>query len=151
MEFGETPYPEPALMCESARRKDGSPGEFPKRTLLFRARGLGQALSCKHLRPRHTEMHFDPQQIQLSEPFRMTQSYAATRHTQAQSSMRRIARTILEDRRRNTVYTVVAFRHLSYEDMLASVRRFYRTWHPRRRTWLKDHRITIWSDIGLQD
>jgi hypothetical protein len=42
----------------------------------------------------------------------------------------------------------VAFRHLTYDEMLALVRRVYRTWHPDTRTWLKNHRIRIYADIG---
>ena len=78
-------------------------------------------------------------------------SYPEMPHTKAQSSTRISAQTMLEDKRNNTVYTIVAFRHLTYDEMLASVRRFYRTWHPRRRTWLKNHRIRICTDLGVED
>ena len=63
----------------------------------------------------------------------------------------RTTESILEDKRNDTVYVVVAFRHLTYDEMLAVVRRFYRTWHPGRRTWLKNHRIRIHANLGLKD
>jgi hypothetical protein len=80
-----------------------------------------------------------------------TKSYPEMPRTKAQRSTRISARTMLEDKPNNTVYTIVAFRHLTYDEMIASVRRFYRTWHPRRRTWLKNHRIRICTDLGVED
>ena len=65
--------------------------------------------------------------------------------------MREPTESILEDKRNNTVYTAVAFRRLTYDEMLAVVRRLYRMWYPGRQTWLKDRRIRIHTDIGLED
>ena len=75
----------------------------------------------------------------------------AARLRTRREQMREPTESILEDKRNNTVYTAVAFRRLTYDEMLAVVRRLYRLWHPERRTWLKDHRIRIHTDIGLED
>ena len=46
-----------------------------------------------------------------------TKSYPEMPRTKAQSSTRISARTMLEDKRNNTVYTIVAFRHLTYDEI----------------------------------
>jgi hypothetical protein len=59
--------------------------------------------------------------------------------------------TILEDKNNNTVYTVVAFRRLTYDEMLTAVRQFYREKHTQRRTWLRNQSIRIVTLIGLDE
>ena len=59
--------------------------------------------------------------------------------------------TILEDKNNETLYTVVAFRPLTYDEMLTTVRQFYRAKHPQRRTWLRNQRIRIVTMIGLDE
>ena len=89
----------------------------------------------------------------MREPL-FSESYRETGCTKARDLTRinlPTTESILEDKRNNTVYTAVAFRHLTYDEMLALVRRFYRTWHPRRRTRLKNHRIRICTDLGVED
>ena len=75
----------------------------------------------------------------------------AVRLRTRREQMRESTESILEDKRNNTIYTVVAFRRLTYDEMLAVVRRLYRMWYPGRQTWLKDRRIRIHTDIGLED
>jgi hypothetical protein len=58
--------------------------------------------------------------------------------------------SILEDKENNSVYTIVAYRQLTYEEMITAVRHFYRTAHPRRKTWLKNQRTKIFTVIGIQ-
>jgi hypothetical protein len=65
-----------------------------------------------------------------------------------------IARTfqsVLKDEENKTMYTVVAFRRLTYDETLAAVRRFYRAKHPWRTSWLRNQRIKILTDIGLEE
>ena len=59
--------------------------------------------------------------------------------------------SILEDKGRKVVYTVLAYRRLTYDEMLAAVRYFYRVRHPRSATWLRNKRITIVTEIGLEE
>jgi hypothetical protein len=84
----------------------------------------------------------------------LTGTYRETRCTKGHNSTGINAQTIesiLEDRRNNTVYTAVAWRRLTYYEMLALVRRFYHRSRPDSRTWLKNYRIRILTDIGLED
>jgi hypothetical protein len=53
--------------------------------------------------------------------------------------------TILEDKNNNTVYTVVAFRRLTYDEMLTAVRQFYRENHTQRRPKSPGLRLRTWS------
>jgi hypothetical protein len=59
--------------------------------------------------------------------------------------------SVLEDKENKTVYTVVAFRRLTYDETLAAVRRFYRVKHPWRTRWLRNQRIKILTNIGLEE
>jgi hypothetical protein len=59
--------------------------------------------------------------------------------------------SVLEDKENKTVYTVVAFRRLTYDETLAVVRRFYRAKHPRTSRWLRNQRIKILTDVGLEE
>jgi hypothetical protein len=63
----------------------------------------------------------------------------------------RTIESVLEDKQNKTVYTVVAFRRLTYDETLAAVRRFYRAKHPWRSRWLRNQRIKILTDIGLEE
>jgi hypothetical protein len=45
----------------------------------------------------------------------------------------------------------VAFRRLTYDETLALVRRYYRAKHPWRTRWLRNQRIKILTDVGLEE
>jgi hypothetical protein len=59
--------------------------------------------------------------------------------------------SVLEDKENRTVYKVVAFRPLTYDETLTAVRRFYRAKLPWRTRWLRNRRIKILTHIGLEE
>jgi hypothetical protein len=56
--------------------------------------------------------------------------------------------SVLKDKENNSIYSIMAYRKLTYEEMLCAVRYYYQTKHPRRGTWLKNHSVTIITSIG---
>ena len=59
--------------------------------------------------------------------------------------------SVLKDKENKSVYTIMAYRTLTYEEMLCAVRYYYRTKQPLRGTWLKNHSVTIVTSIGISE
>ena len=58
---------------------------------------------------------------------------------------------MLEDKRNNTVYTIVAFRPLTYDEMIAFGSTILPHMASAKANVAKKHRITICTKIGLED